>query len=151
MDLTFQLAMQHCSLQHHTLLHHQTHPQMSIISALSQLLHFFLKLLVIALLFSPVEYWTSSHLESSSSHVISFCLFILFMGFLQQKYWGPNSDLPFSPSLDHVLSELSTMTHPSLVALHDMAHSFIELCKSLHQDKAVIYEKTALLKLFECA
>ena len=27
-----------------------------------------------------------------------------------------------------------------LVALHDMANSFIELCKPLHQDKAVINE-----------
>ena len=29
--------------------------------------------------------------------------------------------------MDHVLSELSTMTHPSWVALYDIAHSFIEL------------------------
>ena len=35
--------------------------------------------------------------------------------------------------MDHVLSELSTMTSPSCVALHDMALSFIEL------DKAVIH------------
>ena len=35
--------------------------------------------------------------------------------------------------MDHVLSELSTMTCPSWVALHGMAHSFIEL------DKALIY------------
>ena len=35
-------------------------------------------------------------------------------------------------SVDHILSELSTMTCPSWVALHSMAHSFIEL------DKAVI-------------
>ena len=34
--------------------------------------------------------------------------------------------------VDHVLSELSTMTPPSWLALHGMAHSFIEL------DKAVI-------------
>ena len=35
--------------------------------------------------------------------------------------------------MDHVLSELSTMTHPSWVALHGMAHSFIEL------DEAVVH------------
>ena len=29
--------------------------------------------------------------------------------------------------MDQVLSELSTMTHPSWVALHGMVHSFIEL------------------------
>ena len=35
--------------------------------------------------------------------------------------------------MDHILSELSTMTHPSWVALLGMAHSFIEL------DKAVVH------------
>ena len=34
--------------------------------------------------------------------------------------------------MGHILSELSTMTRPSWVALHHMAHSFIEL------DKAVV-------------
>ena len=34
--------------------------------------------------------------------------------------------------MDHILSELSTMIHPSQVALHGMALSFIEL------DKAVV-------------
>ena len=29
--------------------------------------------------------------------------------------------------MEHVLSELSTKTHPPWVALHIMAHSFIEL------------------------
>ena len=41
--------------------------------------------------------------------------------------------LPFPSPVDHVLSELSTVTHPSWVALHGMAHSFIDL------DKAVIH------------
>ena len=35
--------------------------------------------------------------------------------------------------MDHILSELSTMTHPSWVALHSLAHSFSEL------DKAVVH------------
>ena len=33
--------------------------------------------------------------------------------------------------MDHFLSELSTMTHLSWVALHGMAHSFIELDKTV--------------------
>ena len=33
-----------------------------------------------------------------------------------------------------------TMTHPSWVVLHSMAHSFIELCKHLCHNKAVIHE-----------
>ena len=33
--------------------------------------------------------------------------------------------------MEHVLSELSTMTRPSWVALHGMPHSFVELDKAL--------------------
>ena len=50
----------------------------------------------------------------------------LFMGFARQEY---RSGLPFPSPVDHILSELSMMTRPSWVALHDMAHSFIELDK----------------------
>ena len=52
------------------------------------------------------------------------------MGFSRREY---GNGLPFPSPVDHVLSELSTMTHPSWVALHGMAHSFIEL------DKAVVH------------
>ena len=52
------------------------------------------------------------------------------MGFSMQEYW---SGLPFPSPVDHILSELSTMTCPPWVALHCMAHSFIEL------DKAVVH------------
>ena len=45
-------------------------------------------------------------------------------GFSRQEYW---SGLPFPSPVDHVLSELSTMTHPSWMALCSMAHSFIVL------------------------
>ena len=57
------------------------------------------------------------------------------MGFSQQEYW---SGLLFPHPEHHVLSELFTMTNPS--ALHGMAHAFIELCKPLRHDKAVIPE-----------
>ena len=50
------------------------------------------------------------------------------------------SRLPFPSSVDHALSELFNMTHPSRVALHGMAYSFIELCKHLHHHKAVLHE-----------
>ena len=52
------------------------------------------------------------------------------MGFSEQEY---GSGLPFPSPVDHVLSELSTMTRPSWVAIHGMAHSFIEL------DNAVVH------------
>ena len=85
---------------------------------------FFLELF---LHWSPVAYWAHTDLGSSSFSVLSFCLF---MGFSSQEYW---SGLPFPSPVDHVLSKLSTMTHPSLVVLYDMAHSFIGL------DKAVVH------------
>ena len=51
------------------------------------------------------------------------------MGLSRQEYW---SGLPFPSPVDHILSDLSTVTHLPWVALHGMAHSFVEL------DKAVI-------------
>ena len=57
--------------------------------------------------------------------------------FSQQVYWG---GLPFPSPVYHILSELSAMTRPSWVALHGMALSFIELCKPLRHDNAVIHE-----------
>ena len=46
------------------------------------------------------------------------------MGFSRQEYEVVCRSL--LQWTDHVLSELSTMTLPSWVALHGMAHSFIE-------------------------
>ena len=50
---------------------------------------FFLELF---LHWSPVAYWVPTDLGNSSLNVVSFCLFILFMGFSRQEYW---SGLPF--------------------------------------------------------
>ena len=52
------------------------------------------------------------------------------MGFSREEY---RSGLLFPSPVDDVLSELPTMTRLSWVALHGMAHSFIEL------DKAVVH------------
>ena len=78
---------------------------------------------------SPVAYWAPTDPGSSPFSILSFYLFIMFMGFSRQEYW---SGLPFPSPVDHILSELSTMTHLSWVALQGIAHSFIEL------DKAVV-------------
>ena len=56
----------------------------------------------------PISYWAPTNLGSSSFSVLSFCLFIVFMGFSRQECW---SGLPFPSPVDHVVSDLSTMTH----------------------------------------
>ena len=99
--------------------HHQSHPKCCF--CFGSVSSFFLELF---LCWSPKVYWAPTNLGSSSFSIISLCLFMQFMGFSRQEYW---SGLPFSSSAYHVLSKLSTTIHPSWVALHGMAHSFIEL------------------------
>ena len=60
---------------------------------------------------------------------------MLFKGFSRQEYL---SGLPFPSPVDHILSELSTTTHPSWVALHGMVHSFIELDNAVVQVMSLI-------------
>ena len=127
MDLTFQVPMPYCSLQHQTLLPSPVTSTTGYCFCFGSVYSFFLELF---LHWSLVVYWAPIHLGSSSFSVLSFCLFILFMGFSRQEYL---SGLPFPSPVDHILSELSSMTCPSWVALHGMAHSFIEL------DKAVVH------------
>ena len=52
------------------------------------------------------------------------------MAFSRQEYW---SGLQFPSPVNHILSECSTMTCLSWMALHGMAHSFIELDKAVVQ------------------
>ena len=124
MDLTFQVSMQFCSLQHWTLLP----SPVTFTTGCCCLL--WLCLFILSGVSSPsisVAYWAPTDLGSSSFSVLSFHLFRLFRGFSRQEYW---STLPFPSPVDHVLSELSTITHLSWVALHSMAHTFIELDKA---------------------
>ena len=125
MDLIFQVPMQYCSLQHQTLLPSPVPSTSRYFFHFGSVSSFFLEFFLHS---SPVACWAPTDLESSSFSVRSSCLFILFMGFSRQEYW---SSLPFPFPVDHVLSDLSTMIHPSWVALHAMAHSFIELDKSV--------------------
>ena len=131
MDLTFQVPMQYCYLQHQTLL---SPPDTSTTgncfhfgSASSFLLELFL-------CSSPVAYWAPTGGGSSSFIVI--IIIIIFLpfrtvhGILKARIL---KCLPFPSPVDHILSELSTMTCPSCVALHGVALSFIEL------DRAVIH------------
>ena len=112
-DLTFQVPKQYSSLQHWTWLPSPVTSTTGHCFHFGSISLFFLKLF----LQSPVAYWAPTDLGSSFFSVLSFCLFILFMEFSRQEYWN---GLPFPSPMDHwrVLSELSTMTHPSWVALH---------------------------------
>ena len=117
--------MQYCSSQHRTLLLSPVPSTTGYCFCFGSIPSFFLELF---LYWSPVAYWAPSDPGSSPFSILSFCLFILFMGFSRQEYW---SGLPFPSPADHILSDLSTMTCPSWVAPRAWL-SFIEL------DKAVV-------------
>ena len=126
MDLTFQVLIQYCSLQHWTLL-----PSRHIHNWALFLL--WLCLFILSGLIYPL--FSSSILGTyQSGEFISQCpIFLPFHtvhGVLKARMvkW-----FAIPSPLHHVLSELSTMTCPSWVALHGMAHSFIDL------DKAVVH------------
>ena len=104
MDLIFKVPMQYCSLQHWTLLLSPVTSTTGYYLWFGSIPSFFLELF---LHWSPVAYWAPTELGSSSFSILSFCLFILFMVFSRQEYW---SGLPFPSPVDHILSELSTMT-----------------------------------------
>ena len=72
------------------------------------------------------------HLPVSYLFAFSYCSGVLTASILQ---WFAIS----SPSRSCFVRTL-TVTHESWVALHGMAHSFTELHKPLHHDKAVIHE-----------
>ena len=120
MDLTFQVSMHYCSLQHWTLLPSPVTSTIGCCFLFGSISSFFLVLFIHP---SPVAYWAPTDLGSSSFSVLSFCLFMLFMGFSRQEYWN---GLPLPSPADHILSELSTMTHLSWVALHGMAHIHVK-------------------------
>ena len=115
MDLTFQVPMQYCSLQHWTLL------PLPVTSTTGRCF-----CLAPSFILSPL--FSSSILGTYQPGEFMFqCLIFLpfhtVHGVLKARIlkWFA---IPFS--MDHILSELSTMTRPSWVALHGMVHSFIE-------------------------
>ena len=161
MDLTFQTPMQYCSLQHWILLsspasstaghHFRFGPAAaSSLGPLAVILHS-----------CPAAHWTPSNLGNSSFGVKSFCPF---MRFPQQVHWGSVRsrgshrkytgavsvhEVPTASTLEWFAIPSSsgrravrtpTVTGPSWMTLHDMAHSFIELCKPLCHNKAVTHE-----------
>ena len=99
--------------------HSRAHPQL--------LLCLFILSGVISLLFSGSilsTHWPGEFIFQCPI----FLPFHTVMGFSRQEYL---SGLPFPSPVDYVLSELSTMTRLSWVAVRSMAHSFIELDKAV--------------------
>ena len=104
MDLTFQVPMQHShSIGHSSPATSTAGCHLPFGSASSFLLELFF-------CSSPVAYWTPTDLGGSSFTAIHFCLFILFMECSRQEC---QNGLPFPSPVDHILSELSTVTRPS--------------------------------------
>ena len=123
MDLALQGPVQYCSLQHHTLL---LSPVTSTVGVVFALASFFLELFFH---WFPVACCAPTDLGSSSFSVLSFCLFLLFMGFSRQEYW---SHLPFPFQWTTVCQTPSPW--PVCLGMPYMAClNFIEL------DKAVIH------------
>ena len=114
MDLTFLVPIQYCFLQHQTLLLSPVTSTTGYWFCFGSIPSFFLELF---LHWSPIAYWAPTDLGSSFS-ILSFCLFIWFMGFSRQEYW---SGLSFPSPVVHILSDFSTMTGQSCVAPHSMA------------------------------
>ena len=106
--------------------HHQSYPQLGVVFALALSLHS--SRIISPLISSSIlgTYWPGEFIFQCPI----FLPFHTVHGFSREEYW---SDFPFPSPVDHVLSELSTMTRLSWVALHVIAYSFIEL------DKAVVH------------
>ena len=127
MDLTFQVPMPYGSLQHQTLLLSPVTSKTVFFVYLFVRFGFVSSFLLELFLFcSPVAYWAPADLRSLFFSALSFCLFILFMGVSRQEYW---SGLQLPSPVDHVLSELSIMTHPSWALSFLLSHLSILLSK----------------------
>ena len=130
MDLTFQVPMQYCSLQHRTLLllpvTSRTGCSVCFFFALAPSLHSFWSYFSTDFRNILGTYWPGEFMFQCPI----FFPFHSVHEFSSPEYW---SGLPSPSPVDHILSDLSTATHPSWMALQGMAHSFTEL------DKAVVH------------
>ena len=134
MDLTFQVPMQYCSLQHQTLL---LPPVTSTAGHLLWLHLFILSEVISPLLSSRIlgTYWPGEFIFQCPI----FLPFHAVHGVLKSRILKCFA-FPFSSVLH--FSELSTMTRVSWVALHSMARSFIDLDKALvHVIRLVDYDE----------
>ena len=125
MDLTFQVPMHYCSLQHQTLFPFSVTSTAGCCFCFGSVSSFFLELFLHR---SPVAYWAPTDLGYSSISVLSFCFFILFMEFSRQEYWRglPRSVLQWTTFCQNSSPWPVHLGWPTW-----MAHSFIELDKTV--------------------
>ena len=91
----------------------------------------------------PSNIWDTFSSGGLIFGVISFWAFMQFVRFLWQVYWGGlHSLLLWITFCQNSLQ----VTHLSWVALHGMAHCFIELYKPFCQKKAVLHKGDRLLQ-----
>ena len=127
MDLTFQVPCNIALYSIRVYFHHQSHPQLCVVFSLAPSLHF-------SGFISPLISSSILGTYRPGKFIFQCPIFLPFHtvhGVVKAKY---SSGLPFSSPVDHILSDLSTMTQP-LASL-----SFIEL------DKAVIH----VIRLASC-
>ena len=130
MDLTFQVSMQYCSLQHWNLLLSPVTSTNGWCCCFGSVPSFFLELFPH---WSPVAYWAPTDLGSSSFSVLSFCV-SYFHTFCVHGALKARVLKWFAISFSSGPCFVRTLHHdPSVLGLHGMAHSSIEL------DKAVVH------------
>ena len=136
MDLTFQVPMQYCSLQHWTLF------PLPVTSITGHCFHFGSISFILSGIISPLISSSILGTYQPEEFIFQYPIFLPFHtvhGVLKARVlkWFA---IPFSSGPRFV----RTLTHPSWVALHGMAHSFIEL------DKAVVHVISLISFLWLC-
>ena len=126
MNLIFQVPMQCCSLQHQTLLP-------SPVTSTTGCCFFLWLLFFLSGVISPLISGSILGTYQLGEFIFQCHIFLpfhTFHGILKARIlkW-----FAIPSPVEHVLSELSTMTHSFWVDLHSMAHGFIELDKAVGQ------------------
>ena len=129
--------MQYCSLQHQILLLSPVTSTARYCFCFGSIPSFFLELF---LHWSPVAYWAHTDLGSSPFSILSFCLFILFMGFSRQEYW---SGFPFPSPVDHILSECVVLSY-LLIIIYHWASQVVLVVKNLPASAVDIRDKDSI-------
>ena len=136
MDLTSQVTLQYCCLEHQTLLSPPDTSTTDHRFCFGPATSFFLELLIIILHSSPVA--SILHIFQLVGLIFQWHIFLPFHtvhGVLMARIleWFAISSST-GPHFVRILHH----RHLSWVALHNIAHSFFEFCKPLHHNNAVI-------------